>query len=111
MSRAVDRFPLRTLSVTLVCASLLAACSDIYYDRRDTLTFRAGDAAAVNRVTQAVDIWPEAAGYRNIETNGQKMQSAVERYRTNKVTPPVGIGTTTIAPPPVAPTVAPSTTP
>jgi hypothetical protein len=111
MSRSVDRFPLRTLSAALACASLLAACSDIYYDRRDTVTFRAGDASAVNRVTQAVDMWPEAAGYRNIESNGQKMQSAVERYRTNKVTPPIGIGTTTIAPPSAAPIVAPSANP
>ena len=111
MSQAADRFPLRTLSAALACASLLAACSDTYYDRRDTVTFRAGDSAAVNRVTQAVDMWPEAAGYRNIETNGQKMQSAVERYRANKVTPPIGIGTTTITPPSVTPTVAPSANP
>ena len=30
---------------------------------------------------------------RNIAFNGNKMESAVERYRTNRVIPPSGIGT------------------
>ena len=87
----------RIAAAILVCA-YVAGCSDIYYDRRDTVTFRAGDANAGNRVTHAVDMWPVAAGYRDMETNGQKMQGAIERYRTNKVTPPVGISTSTVAP-------------
>jgi hypothetical protein len=111
VSPVTDRFPLAALSATLLCASLLAACSDIYYDRRDTVAFRAGDASAVNRVTQAVDVWPRAAGYRDIVSNGEKMQSAVERYRTNKVTPPVGIGTSNIAAPSASPSAAPTVTP
>lgn len=111
MSRAADRSRFRVLAAALVCGSLLAACSDIYYDRRDTVSFGAGDAVAVNRVTHAVDMWPETAGYRDIESNGQKMQSAVERYRTNKVTPPVGIGTSAISNPQPAPATAPSTSP
>ena len=72
---------------------------------------RAGDAVAANKVTHAVDMWPEAAGYRDIESNGQKMQGAVERYRTNKVTPPVGIGTSAISPTQSAPAAAPSVSP
>lgn len=111
MSRAADRSRFRALSAALVCGLLLAACSDIYYDRRDTVSFRAGDSAATNRVTHAVDVWPQAAGYRDIESNGQKMQSAVERYRTNKVTPPVGMDTSSITPQSSAPTVTPSTNP
>lgn len=113
MSRAADRSRFRALSAALVCGSLLAACSDLYYDRRDTVSFQAGDAAATNRVTHAVDIWPQAAGYRDIESNGQKMQGAVERYRTNKVTPPVGMDTSTISPAQSAPATAvtPSTNP
>jgi hypothetical protein len=111
MSRAADHSRLRVLSAALLCGSLLAACSDMYYDRRDTVSFGAGDAIAANKVVHAVDMWPEAAGYRDIESNGQKMQSAVERYRTNKVTPPVGIGTSTITPAQPAPTTAPSTNP
>ena len=34
-----------------------------------------------------VDPWPAASANRNISYNGDKMQTAVERYRTNKVTP------------------------
>jgi hypothetical protein len=86
------------LSAAAFACLFAAGCSDIYYDRRDTVTFRGGDANAVNRVTHAVDMWPAAAGYRDLESNGQKMQGAIERYRTNKVTPPVGISTSTVAP-------------
>jgi hypothetical protein len=111
MSRAIDRSRFRALTAALVCGSLVAACSDMYYDRRDTVSFQAGDAVAANKVVHAVDMWPAAAGYRDIESNGQKMQGAVERYRTNKVTPPVGIGTSTITPAQSAPAAAPSTSP
>lgn len=92
--------------IAITFAVALGGCSDIYYDRRDTVTAGAGDAVATNIVSQTVDIWPEAAGNRNIVFNGQKMQSAVERYRTNKVTPPQGIGTSSVgyAPTPAAPT-------
>lgn len=67
-------------------ASLLAGCSDIYLDRRETVALSAGDAIAANKVTQMVDPWPPNSGDRNIAYNGQRMQAAVERYRTNKVT-------------------------
>jgi hypothetical protein len=40
-----------------------------------------------------VDPWPRASANRNIAFNGEKMQSAVERYRTNKVTAPVNATT------------------
>jgi len=94
----VDHFRFRALAAALVCGSLLAACSDIYYDRRDTISFQAGDAVATNKVTHAIDVWPEAAGHREIVSNGEKIQGAVERYRTNKVTPPVGMDTSSISP-------------
>ena len=35
-----------------------------------------------------VDPWPRDSGNRNIAFNGQKMQTAVERYRTDRVIPP-----------------------
>jgi len=97
----------------LTFAAALGGCSDIYYDRRDTVSLGAGDAVAVNRVSQAVDMWPEVAGERNIAFNGQKIQSAVERYRTNKVTPPQGIGTSSLnyQTPPSAPTAPTSISP
>ncbi len=107
MSRATNCSRRYAIAAALFCV-LPASCSDIYYDRRDTVSFRAGDAVAVNKVTHAVDVWPEAAGQRNITSDGRKIQGAIERYRTNKVTPPVGINTSAVATPQSAPATAPS---
>jgi hypothetical protein len=70
-------------------AASLAGCSDLYFDRRETIALGAGDAIAANIAEQTVDPWPPHSGNVAIATNGAKIQSAVERYRTNKVTPPV----------------------
>jgi hypothetical protein len=75
------------LAVLALAAPLLGACTDMYLDRRDTVSFAAGDAVAVNKVTHMVDPWPPYAGNRNIAFDGERMQAAAERYRTNKVTP------------------------
>jgi hypothetical protein len=80
---------LRAIAVGVTLAAALAGCSDLYYDRRETVALSAGDAVAGNMVEQMVDPWPPRSGDTNIAFNGQKMQSAVERYRTDVVTPPV----------------------
>lgn len=80
---------------TLLLAALLTAvagCSE-YIDRRDTIALSGGNAVATNVVTHMVDPWPRDSANRNIAFNGAKMQTAVERYRTNKVITPRGIGT------------------
>jgi hypothetical protein len=68
----------------------LAGCADAdrYLDRRDSIALGAGDAVAANSTEQMVDPWPPSSGDKNIPFNGQKMQTAVERYRTGKVIPP-----------------------
>ena len=76
-----------TLALALAAATLLGACTDMYHDRRDAVSFAAGDAVAVNKITHMVDPWPARAGDRNIPHDGERMQAAAERYRTNKVTP------------------------
>jgi hypothetical protein len=70
---------------------MLAGCvnSDLYLDRRDAVRFGAGDAIAANAAMQTIDPWPARGGDTRLAANGQRMQSAVERYRTNAVTPPV----------------------
>jgi hypothetical protein len=77
---------------------MIAGCSspDLYLDRRDTISFSAGDAIAANIVAQTIDPWPRVAANRNIETNGEKMQGAIERYRTNKVTPLKALSTSSV---------------
>jgi hypothetical protein len=83
---------LRVLTLSLALATLLAACSE-YLDRRETVSLNGGNALVGNQVTQVVDPWPRASANRNIAFNGDRMQSAIARYRTNKVYQPVGIGT------------------
>jgi hypothetical protein len=79
------------LALAVVFATL-AGCSE-YIDRRDTIALGGGNAVATDQVTHMVDPWPRDSANRNIAFNGDKMESAVERYRTNRVTPPVGIDT------------------
>lgn len=75
-----------------VLASALGGCAE-YLDRRDTISELGGNAVATNMVTHMVDPWPAESANRNIAFNGPKMQSAVERYRTNQVYSPKGTGT------------------
>jgi hypothetical protein len=77
------------IAAAVTLGVVLAGCSDIYYDRRDTIALSGGDAVAANAVEQMIDPWPPNAGNTNIAANGQKMQSAIERYRTDKVVQPI----------------------
>jgi hypothetical protein len=67
--------------------SMLGGCSDLYTDRRDTVSLSGGDAVAANRVAQMVDPWPPHSGNTNIAFNGERMQRAVECYRDDNVVP------------------------
>ena len=85
------------LSVAAVLlATMLGGCSDLYWDRRDTIAFWAGDAPASNLAIHTIDPWPPAAAKRSHRTNGDVMQKAGERYRNNKVTPIQPIGTSSV---------------
>ena len=90
--------------LALAATTLLAGCTDMYLDRRYTVSFGAGDAVAANKVTHMVDPWPVYAGNRNIAYDGERMQAAAERYRTNKVTPLATAQTSSVQ---YAPVVAP----
>jgi hypothetical protein len=78
-----------TVAMTLIAGTALSGCSDIYYDRRETIALGADDAVASNRVIHMVDPWPPYSANRNIAFNGQRTQRAVECYRADKVTTPV----------------------
>ena len=82
---------MRTVALAAMFA-VLGGCSE-YLDRRDTIALSGGNAVATNVVTHTVDPWPPSSANRNLAYNGQKMETAVERYRTNRVIPPRGIGT------------------
>jgi len=84
---------LRPLSLALLLA-VLSGCSE-YLDRRDTIALGAGDALATDAMTEMVDPWPRAAAQRNIGFNGERMENAVQRYKTNRTYPPSNSGTST----------------
>jgi hypothetical protein len=105
-NRRTDR-AVRIFAGAVALGVTLAACSDIYIDRRETVGLSAGDAVAANEITQMVDPWPPNSGNNHIAYNGQRMQAAVERYRNNRVIPPVNATTSVIeAPPSEAPAAA-----
>jgi hypothetical protein len=80
-----------------IAGSMLAGCSDIYLDRRETVALSANDHIDTNRVAQMIDPWPRDVGRREIAFDGQKMQTAAERYRTGRVVPPVNVTTSSTA--------------
>ena len=87
---------MRACAAPLALGLLLAGCAQAYQDytvRRETISQNGGDAIAANRVTHMVDPWSRASADATIAYNGEKMQSAVERYRRNKVIAPRGLGT------------------
>ena len=87
----------RVIAPALLVGVLLAGCSDIYFDRRDSIVPSAGDAVAANKVSQMVDPWPASSANKNIAFNGEKMQTAVERYRQGRIIPPVNATTSSVS--------------
>jgi hypothetical protein len=92
----------QALAASVALATLLGACSDLYYDRRETIALGADDAVAANLVAQMVDPWPRYSNNKNLAFNGERMQMAAERYRTDKVKEARGIGTSSVKYEPVA---------
>jgi hypothetical protein len=88
---------LRLGAALLVLGLGLAGCSDIYFDRRETIALGAKDAVLTDQVEQMVDPWPRQVGNRNLAFNGEKMQVAQQRYRTGKVIAPVNVTTSSAA--------------
>jgi hypothetical protein len=84
----------RPAGALVALAALLAGCSDLYLDRRETVALNADDAVASNRIVQTIDPWPAAAADRSYRFDGDKMRSAASRYRTGKIIQPQGLGTT-----------------
>ena len=84
-----SRSGIKGIAAVVAIASAVAGCSEMYYDRRQTIALSAGDAVATNKVTQMVDPWPAASANNNIAFNGQLIQAAQDRYNRGKVITPV----------------------
>ncbi len=87
MPRNTDRFAGRAVALTVLLGTTLAGCSDLYFDRRDSVMFSSGDAVAANVAMQTIDPWPRVAADRDLHANGERIQRAIDRYRHNKTTP------------------------
>jgi hypothetical protein len=98
---------IKLLASAALLGATLAGCSDLYTDRRDGISYASGEAMAANRVALMIDPWPPASRQRNIAYNGEKMQTAAERYRTGRIIPPVSATTSTVAAPAAAPPLPP----
>lgn len=101
------RSRIKLLTAALAVTAMLTGCADIYFDRRDTIELSTGDALRSNQVVHMIDPWPAHSANRNIAFDGQKMQSAVERYRTNKVIRPVNATTSNAGFDPAAQSIVP----
>ena len=92
MSRSGTRPAVRVVAAALAVGALgtaVGGCSQLYLDRRDAIALSAGDANAANQAVQVIDPWPRRSGNTNLVFNGQRMQAAAERYRSNTVVQPV----------------------
>jgi len=78
-----------TVALIVLAGALTAGCSDIYFDRRETIALGADDHIAVDSVEQMVDPWPRHVGNKNIAFNGERIQAGVERYRRHEVILPM----------------------
>lgn len=58
----------------------LSGCSNQYFERKDTVTFSAGDAVAWNKAQQIVDPTPRSAYNTNIVTPGESAARAGADY-------------------------------
>ena len=87
----------RALAALVAAGAALGGCSDIYYDRRETVTLGASDALESNKVVHMVDPWPRSSVNREIAFNGERMERAQERYRHNRVIRPVNVTTSSAA--------------
>jgi hypothetical protein len=83
---------LATLGV-MAASAALAGCSDIYYDRRESVAAGAGDAVASNMAVQTIDPWPRNVANQNIPMDGARAELAIQRYRSGRVLWSNGSGT------------------
>jgi hypothetical protein len=51
-----------------------------YLERRETISYMAGDAVAVNRAIHTIDPWPVESADTTIPVSGRKVVDAIERY-------------------------------
>ena len=95
MRRCNDMPAARAVAAVVGLSIIVAGCSDIYFDRRETIMFGADDALASNLAAQTIDPWPASSIDRRAPANGDRVAAAIKRYRTGRVFIPTGNATST----------------
>ena len=90
MRPSAETAPVCGIVAVVIFGSIVAGCSDIYYDRRETILFGADDAVASNIAVQTIDPWPPHVENRRPPANGERVAAAIKRYRTGRVLTPIG---------------------
>ncbi|WP_294539690.1 hypothetical protein [uncultured Rhodoblastus sp.] len=77
---------MRLLSRSFLGAAVLglSACSNQYFERKDSVTFSAGDAVAWNKAQMIADPTPRRAYDRNIVTPGETAARAGGNYASGR---------------------------
>jgi hypothetical protein len=68
------------LTLVILASLQLAAC-DNYMDRRDSVSFGAGDAVAANKAMQIIDPWPQSARTIQHGVSGEQAEAIMEKFR------------------------------
>jgi hypothetical protein len=93
------------LITALTAALVLSGCEhDRYADRRDSVTFGAGDSIAANKALQIIDPWPQDARTIRHGTSGEQAAAAMEKLRRRTAAAPAPSAPTalTLTPAPAA---------
>ena len=78
---------LEPIALARLCsATTVAGCSDMYYDRRETISLGAGDAVATNKVTHMIDPWP-----RHSMNNAHRRQRPADAGGAGSLQPRQGL--------------------
>jgi len=93
MRRSAEMLAVRMVAAWVGFGVILTGCSDMYYDRRETILFGADDAVASNIAAQTIDPWPRSSIDRHAPANGERVAAAIKRYRTGRVFIPIGNAT------------------
>ncbi|MEW6641881.1 MAG: hypothetical protein AB1586_15360 [Pseudomonadota bacterium] len=78
----LNRVFLTAAAMTLIGSCQASAWDEIerYFQRKDTVTFSAGDAKEVNARTHMLTPWPRGVHDRRILANGSRMAHGIECY-------------------------------
>lgn len=73
---------MKTARLLLILAwAGLSACSNMYYERKDSVTISNGDSVEANKVLQIADPWPKGSQNTKIPMDPVKAAQAMYKYR------------------------------